>query len=221
MRINDLEQLLATIEKLSLHEEHSILDVGCGYGDLALHLMNSGFNVTGVDISPELVDYCRGQGIRCVSPEELEKSNAIFDVVVMSHVIEHFMPLDLLHFVDSYLDRLKMKGILIISTPLMTPYFYHDFDHVKPYHPQAIRSVFVAEDPRVQYISRNMLQMLDIWWRKTPFVHRPIKSNAPDKVAFLEKWQRRVACWLFRLSGGLISRTDGWIGVFRKVKVRK
>ncbi len=221
MRKNELAKLLAMTEKLPLHEGHSILDVGCGYGELALHLRNRGFNVTGVDINPRLVDYCRGQGIRCISPEEFRKSDAMFDAIVMSHVIEHFMPSELLHFMDSYLDRLKAKGFLVIVTPMMSPSFYHDFDHVKPYHPQAIRAVFNAENPSVQYTSRNRLQMLDIWWRKTRFVYSPPMSIAPGEVAFLKKWECRVASWLFRLSGGLISRTDGWIGVFRKVEIRQ
>ena len=50
----------------------------------------------------------------------------------MSHVIEHFAPSDLLVFMDGYIDLLRPGGHLIIATPLMSPYFYDDFDHIKP-----------------------------------------------------------------------------------------
>jgi predicted SAM-dependent methyltransferase len=63
----------------------------------------------------------------------------------MSHVIEHFSPKDLIPFLDDYLDRLKVGGRLVIAIPLLTPYFYDDFDHVKPYHPMGILMVFCAD----------------------------------------------------------------------------
>jgi len=36
-----------------------ILDIGCGEGRDSFHLLNSGFNVTGIDVAEEAILYCR------------------------------------------------------------------------------------------------------------------------------------------------------------------
>ena len=63
----------------------------------------------------------------------MEQNKGQYDVLVMSHIIEHFQYQDLIKFIESYLGCLKTGGLLLIATPVMNPSFYDDFDHVKPY----------------------------------------------------------------------------------------
>src|SRR5437588_11052930 len=112
-----------------------VLDVGCGYGRLLALVKAAGFEVTGVEINAEIVAANRKAGLSCISADEFKTSNDRYDVMLMAHVIEHFAPADLLHFMDIYLDRLKPGGRLVIATPLMSDYFYDDFDHIRPYQP--------------------------------------------------------------------------------------
>jgi len=39
--------------------EHKILDLACGYGRVAIPLAKAGYDVTGIDITPNLVDEAR------------------------------------------------------------------------------------------------------------------------------------------------------------------
>jgi hypothetical protein len=73
---------------------------------------------------------------------------------------------------DTYLDRLKTGGHVIIATPLMSSSFYDDFDHIKPYQPLGINMVFNGRGEQVKYYSRHVLELLDIWFRRSPFTFK-------------------------------------------------
>jgi SAM-dependent methyltransferase len=199
-------------------EKCRVLDVGCGYGKKLHALQDNGVDVTGVEVNPEIVRANREAGLHCFTAEEFSHRTENYDVMLMSHVIEHFSPKDLIPFLDGYLDRLKFGGNLIIATPLLTPYFYDDFDHVKPYHPMGILMVFGADRAQVQYYARNKLALEDIWIRRSPL--RPPHSRG----RYMQSIQARprqilefLSAVLYRVSGGLIGESDGWVGLFRKV----
>lgn len=55
------EQILAALIEL-LPPRASVLDVGCGYGRIALPLARAGYGVSGIDVSPNLLDRARSAG---------------------------------------------------------------------------------------------------------------------------------------------------------------
>ncbi len=147
---------------------------------------------------------------------DFNKTNDLYDVLLMSHIIEHFNPEDLLKFMDNYLERLKKGGYLIIATPLFTHYFYIDFDHVKPYYPTGINMVFGNNDDQVQYYSNNKLELVDIWFRRGPFrlfFYRGIYLKSYNQLPVILEM---LLTLLFRMSFGLIGRTTGWMGLYKK-----
>jgi SAM-dependent methyltransferase len=199
-------------------KECRVLDVGCGNGRYLRKLGESGFDMTGVDTNQELVQANRKAGLHCITSDEFARTQDTYDVMLMSHVIEHFSPKDLVPFLDGYLDRLKAGGRLIIATPLLTRLFYDDFDHVKPYHPMGLLMVFGDKRAQVQYYARNTLCLEDVWIRRGHwrFAHRRaryINSAATRLMQAVEF----VSALAFRLSGGLIGQADGWVGMFQKV----
>lgn len=214
---NEEKNLLKFISFLKLSPEQKILDIGCGYGRNLKLLYSHRFNVLGVDVNQDIVKANLDAGLKCMTVQEFEKTNNMYDVLLMSHIIEHFQSNELIKFIDTYLDRLKVGGYLIIATPLYSPYFYEDFDHVKPYHPTGINMVFGNNSAQVQYYSKNKIELLDIWFRKGPF-----KLNFSPGL-YVRKYSRipmiinLMFAILFRLSFGLIARTDGWMGFYRKV----
>ncbi len=194
-----------------------VLDVGCGYGQKLQLLNSAGFHAIGVEINNEIVESNRKTGLNCLTIEEFKTDQRCFDVILMSHVIEHFTPEQLLPFIDTYLDKLKPNGSLIIATPLSNPFFYDDFDHVKPYHPTGLVMVFGEERAQVQYYARNRLILEDIWFRHSPF--RLGHGHGRHIKSWRTKARQLVdfgCAIIFHISCGLISRTDGWVGLFRK-----
>lgn len=86
---------------LSASVPRSLLDIGCGGGDLAVQLARwanrDGFrlHVTGIDTDPRAIAFARlhasafGVQYRCVSSARLLSEGERFDVVISNHVLHH------------------------------------------------------------------------------------------------------------------------------------
>lgn len=195
-----------------------LLDVGCGYGrnlDTTIMLCDS---CIGVDVNPEIVQANKERGLVCFVPEDLPRDGLKFDIILISHVIEHFAPNDLLVFMDGYLDLLRPGGHLIIATPLFSPYFYDDFDHIKPYQPVGILLMFGRRGAQVQYHSRHELALSDLWFRRSYYRFSYRRSRYIKTIfshpAILVEFISALVSFVFM---GRLGRVDGWMGLFRKV----
>ena len=62
----------------------SILDLGCGTGADAVHMINRGLHVTGVDASTEMVSVARASGIEAqqLALENLDRMDGVYDGVI-------------------------------------------------------------------------------------------------------------------------------------------
>lgn len=94
-----------------------LLEVGCGSGQMLARMRDQGWEVRGVDFDPEAVNTAsaRGLDVRLGSLASQGFAANQFDVVVMSHVIEHVHdPLELLTQAHQVL---KPGGTLVVLTP--------------------------------------------------------------------------------------------------------
>jgi len=94
-----------------------LLDFGCGNGSFLKRARRVGWDVVGVDLDPKAaaVGLNNGLDVRIGGMEILDSSKEKFDVITLSHVIEHVHdPVQLLK--DCY-KLLKKNGILWIETP--------------------------------------------------------------------------------------------------------
>ena len=206
------------VKKYCPSTNSKLLDVGCGEGRYLKNLTNLGYNVLGVEQNEVIVNRNKLAGLNCVTVDNFLKDEKKFDLILMSHIIEHFEPDELKDFLEYYLKRLRKGGFLIIATPLMNPRFYDDFDHIKPYSPVGIMMVFGSEKSQVKYYSSEKIQLLDVWFRSSYFRFsnyggRFIPSNAGKVYLLIEI----ASALLWRLSFRLIGRKDGWVGVFKKI----
>ena len=95
----------------------SILDVGCATGALLAFLRDRGWHVTGVEISPgaEYARNERGLDVRNIPLEEINFPADSFDVVHVSHLIEHLNNPGV--FLSETFRILKNDGHVFITTP--------------------------------------------------------------------------------------------------------
>ncbi len=71
-------------------------------------------------------------------PDKLPFNEISVDYIHCSHLIEHLNYEEFYKFLKDIDRVLKVKGILVISTPLYWEEFYGNPSHIKPYNPEAI-----------------------------------------------------------------------------------
>jgi len=201
--------------------DSKILDIGCGYGDKIDELMSLGFtNVSGVEINKTLVGMACDKGLNVVAVDsfDMEQNKERYDVLVMSHIIEHFQYQDLIQFMESYLGCLKQDGLLLIATPLMNPSFYDDFDHVKPYTHIGILSIFGGKATQVQYHSQHTLELIDLYYLRLAYQLKFYRTLEMHTLLYrIPRTINRLFHLIYRLSFRLIGQPKAWIGLFRKI----
>jgi 2-polyprenyl-3-methyl-5-hydroxy-6-metoxy-1,4-benzoquinol methylase len=100
-----------------------VLDVGCGIGRNLSHLGGRG---VGVDHSEYCVAQARLAGLEAFSPEDffawVVSQHAMFDHLLLAHVIEHMKIDEAKSLIEQYGKFLKPGGTLILITPQSAGY---------------------------------------------------------------------------------------------------
>ncbi|MFZ1742392.1 MAG: class I SAM-dependent methyltransferase [Pontixanthobacter sp.] len=95
----------------------TVLDAGCGNGELAGYLASHGYRLSGVDADAEGIAIARRRFPDCnFAVSRFSKDpKAVFDLVVSTEVVEHlYAPHELANYC---FDALRPGGTFIISTP--------------------------------------------------------------------------------------------------------
>lgn len=105
------------LDQLNHLPRGTLLDVGCGNGDLLVAAQAMGFVVSGLEIDPIAVQAASGRGLSVQqgSFDRLTEYNGVFDYIVCSHVVEHVHdPRRLAHLLAR---AIKPHGRVFISWP--------------------------------------------------------------------------------------------------------
>ncbi|MDF1535906.1 MAG: methyltransferase domain-containing protein [bacterium] len=210
------DRILSFIKSIGSAPGRRVLDVGCGYGSKLRKIASAGYEAVGVDVNQDAVTAVRESGLSCLTAGEFRETADLYDVILMSHIIEHFDADGLVGFMDSYLDRLKPGGHVLIATPVFSPRFFEDPDHVRPYHPGSILMIFGEGDHQVRLRGRHGLRLVDLWYRRQPWsitFARGIGTSGGFTLAGLVNLLLAV----FHLATcRMAGRVTGWVGLFVK-----
>lgn len=114
--------VLEAMEKYCIGKEASILELGCGEGRDAVHLLRRGYALTATDISPEAIRYCREKVpeiadnflvLDCIAGALEAKFDFIYAVAVVHMLVEDA---DRAAFYRFIREHLKEKGIGLVCT---------------------------------------------------------------------------------------------------------
>jgi len=108
-------------------EGSRLLDLGCGNGAFLLRARSAGWQVLGVDFDPKAVQAAQNLDldVRLGGVEILDVSTERFNVITMSHVIEHVH--DPVGTLKSCFDLLRPGGVLWLDTPNIRSYGHETF----------------------------------------------------------------------------------------------
>ena len=123
-----------------LAEHQTVLDVGCGRGELLGVLRDQGLEARGVDLDPGMVAHCQKKGLDVTLADGVEALEGAaagsIGAVVAAQVIEHLPYDQLLRFLRALRAGLAPGGVVILET-------------VNPHAPQALKQFWV--DPTHQH----------------------------------------------------------------------
>jgi len=111
-----------------LHENSSVLDLGCGDQFLKQELQKKNIEYLGFDIQDLNLEY-----------ESLPIKDNSQDLIISLALIEHLY--DPHNMLTESLRCLKKGGTLVISTPnwlYSSKIFFNDYTHVRPYTPKSL-----------------------------------------------------------------------------------
>lgn len=114
----------AITDKLLLESHHKVLDIGCGWGGLGLHLHKaSGAHVTGVTLSEEQLSIAKERVLNKGLEDKVDFQfrdyrdvSETFDRVVSVGMFEHVGRFQFQTFFDKVYDSLKDDGVALIHT---------------------------------------------------------------------------------------------------------
>lgn len=129
----------------------AILDAGSGAGQFLYFLKKKGYvNFTGIDISPQQVDFCRKNVSENVELADvfdyLKERRGAFDLVSLNDVPEHIPKEKVVPLLSLLRAGLKAGGKLILKTPNLGNFFsvflrYKDFTHETGFTEKSLRQV--------------------------------------------------------------------------------
>jgi 2-polyprenyl-3-methyl-5-hydroxy-6-metoxy-1,4-benzoquinol methylase len=123
-----------------------LLDVGCGKGLLLKLFKDSGWQVTGTELSEHSAQYARETLGIAICSEDIEKCNfqdQYFDVITLFHSLEHLM--DPTSWLKTVKRLLKPNGLLIIQVPRFNSFYSKIFKN-KWFHLDVPRHLFHFDD---------------------------------------------------------------------------
>jgi 2-polyprenyl-3-methyl-5-hydroxy-6-metoxy-1,4-benzoquinol methylase len=161
----ECDRLDIPLRYLAMAEKGCMLDVGCGEGSVLKLARDLGWNAEGVDFDAQAVDTSRHKGlsVRLGRLADQHYANESFDLVLMSHVIEHVHD-PLATFVE--IRRvMRSGGTMVITTPNAASWGHRYFD----------RDWAALDPPRhLQIFTANSLAALA---RRAEFVQSAVSST--------------------------------------------
>lgn len=116
------------VEKTVSLSGKRILEIGCSTGGIVRAFEQRGCDAHGIDLSQEYIEYGRKKGVQleCCTVTDLAKRGEIYDIIILSHVLEHFVDL------KKNLDNIKKilnteSGYIYIGVPGIK-YLYHSYE---------------------------------------------------------------------------------------------
>jgi O-antigen chain-terminating methyltransferase len=131
-----------------------VLDLGCGRGEALEVFARAGLRARGVDSSARMVQECRARGLEAETGDLLEVLAALepesVGAIVSFHVIEHLSAPAQERLGKLAWRALRPGGKLVLETPntlslvVAARNFWMDPTHLRPVHPEALRTLLVA-----------------------------------------------------------------------------
>lgn len=193
-----------------------VLDVGCGTGEIDIHLARAGFQITSYDLSPVALNVME-EHLQNESPSvqssvqmvlgvegPLPFSDQEFDSVLLSHVLEHIAhPTALLKEIARVL---KPNGTLLVLTPHL--FAYDDPTHVHHFTLDELSSLLSNYFENLEAHLIDDIQQLCVRCSNPDARHYP-RIICQMRIKNEERWLKDVLDQIALVADGIVILDDG------------
>jgi 2-polyprenyl-3-methyl-5-hydroxy-6-metoxy-1,4-benzoquinol methylase len=131
----------------------SVIDIGCGRGEMLELLIEAGYDVKGVELDLDMIDVCRSKGLPVVQDDGIHFLEQVEDGtlrgIFCAQVVEHLLTSELERLVKVAYEKLLPNAVMVMETInprslyALGNHFFADTSHVRPVHPETLR--FICE----------------------------------------------------------------------------
>ena len=187
---NSVNKIKSLVQKKT---NSKFLDIGCGCGFFLKEALNKDFEVVALELSSkarEIAKELTGLNSQPVSFEEFENIPNSFDIILMSHILEHAMDINL--WIKKAHTLLNDQGIVAIALPNFgsifrmikqeNEYYICPPEHLNFFSPYSLSKLLEKNNFKVesvQYVSRIPPRALEKRFPKffIPFIRPIIKLS--------------------------------------------
>lgn len=179
-----------------MKDKTTLLEIGCGRGEMLRNFKELGLKVEGIDLSPEAPGFNKDINIQIgnVEEEKLPYTDNSFDIIYSKSVLEHF------HYPERYMKEayrvLKPNGLLLTLVPdweSCYKIYFDDYTHRTPFSKIGLEDILKIHG----FEDVNVYK-----FRQLPFLWKYPKLNllsaiialfvpARTKIKFL-RWSREL-----------------------------
>lgn len=198
-------------------EGKKVLDIGSGSGYFLNHMMQNGYDVTGVEISEKARDLCFDKfSIKANVPQDFldKKLGNDYDLISLWHVFEHVYTYE--EYFDLFAKSLNNKGKLILALPNSNS---ADADIYKEHWAayDTPRHLWHFTPHTIEQFARHRGFVLERKYRLPldPFFNAMVSASYKDSFTFLPTTMLK-ALWSYLVSLIQLDKSSSLIYVFRK-----
>lgn len=183
-------------EAFDMREKTTLLEIGCGRGEMLRNFKDLGLEVQGIDLSPEAPSFNKDIKIKVgnVEEEQLPYEDNSFDIIYSKSVLEHF------YYPERYMREayrvLKPNGVLVTLVPdweSCYKIYFDDYTHRTPFSKIGLEDILKIHN--FEDVSVYKFRQLPLLWKypKLNYLSDIIAPFVPvrTKNKFL-RWSREL-----------------------------
>ncbi len=183
-------------DTFTMKSKTTLLEIGCGRGEMLSNFKDLGLNVQGIDLSPEAPSFQQNITIKVANIEEkkLPYEDNSFDIIYSKSVLEHF------YYPERYMKEayrvLKPGGILLTLVPDWESnykIYFDDYTHRTPFTKVSLEDILKIHN--FKDVNVYKFRQLPLLWKypKLNYISNLIAPFVPIRTEnkFL-KWSREL-----------------------------
>lgn len=173
------------------HSVESVLEIGCGRGELLEGLREKGINAQGIDLDAAMVGRCQEKGLNVLHGDGISylegQPDGVLGGIIAIQVVEHLRLQELQHLISLCARKVRAGGVVIFETinpqsvVALSSNYFRDPTHIWPLHSDTLSYLMQLGGLENMTVSRL-----------SPFPKEATLQLIENEEFFSPRWQRVV-----------------------------